>query len=51
MDPRKKGFKSSPFRKRKRSHTDNNYNKPGTSTSSGIKGTGTSHGGWNNTKK
>ena len=51
MDQLKKGFKPSPFRKGEKSNTDNNYNKIGTTISSGIKCTGTSTSGWNNIDK
>ena len=51
MDQHKKEFKPYTFRIGTKSHTNNNYNKPGTTTRSGIKGTRTSNSGWNNTMK
>ena len=51
MYQHKKIFKPSPFWKGEKIHIDNNYNKPSTTISSGIKGTSTSNSGWNNAAK
>ena len=51
MDQRRKGFKTSPFRKWTRSHIDNNYNRQGSTNNNGVKGIETSSGGWNNNSK
>ena len=45
------GFKPSLFRKGTRSHTNNNYNRQGSTNNNGVKGFRTSSGGWNNSSK
>ena len=51
LDQCKKGFKTSPFKKGTRSHTDNNYNRPSSTNINDVKSIENSSGWWNNISK